>query len=127
MKTLQTRVARVLFGFPFIVFGLMHLALAGQFAMALPSWFPLPVIGVYLTGVVLIVGGGALVTNRYASTGAYAVAGFLFVTILLVQIPGLGAEDPMMQQMAMSGLLKDIMLLGAALWFSRALSESATS
>ncbi len=128
MKTLQTTVARVLFGLPFVIFGLMHFAFADMMAPALPAWLPMRAVAVMIAGAVLLVSGVAIIINRWIPMVTLALAGFLCSTILMVHIPGLGSPDPMMKQMATTGFLKDIILIGAALLLrGRATSSTPTT
>ncbi|NUN69540.1 MAG: DoxX family protein [Bacteroidetes bacterium] len=115
MKILTTVVARVLFALPFLVFGLMHVAAGQNMAMMIPSFLPGGVLWVYLTGVALIAGGLSLIINKLAKEALIGLSVFLIAVVATVHVPGVSNPDPMMQQIAMSGLLKDIGLLGGAL------------
>ena len=117
MKILTTTVARILFATPFLVFGIMHLAFANQFAMAIPSYLPGGVIWIYITGAGLIAAFVSLLIQILVKEAMYGVIFFLVSTIIMVHVPGIGNPDPMMQQMAMSGLFKDVGLLGGALTY----------
>lgn len=126
MQALTTVVARVLFGLPFVVFGLNHFMKMGDMANYVPGWLPAAKFWVVLTGLVLIGGGVTLAINKFAQWGAFGLAGFLLVVTLTVHIPGMGAADPMMAQMNMIAVLKNTALLGAALAFAGLLEEKPT-
>lgn len=117
MKILTTTVARILFALPFLVFGIMHFAFANNMAMALPSFLPGGVLWIYLTGAGLIAAAVSLFVQKVTKEAMIGVIAFLISTIVMVHVPGMGNTDPMMQQMAMSGLFKDIGLLGGALTY----------
>lgn len=117
MKTLTTTIARYLFGIPFFIFGLMHFSFADSMAMALPHFLPGGVLWIYLSGAGLIAGAISLYIQKMTNYAMIGVSIFLLSTIAMVHIPGIANTDPMMQQMAMSGLFKDIGLLGGALTY----------
>jgi putative oxidoreductase len=117
MKTLTTTVARILFGVPFLVFGLMHFAFSDQMAKAIPSFLPGGILWIYLTGTGLISAAISLYTEKLTKEAMIGLSIFLVLTIAIVQIPGMINPDPIRQQMAMSGLFKDIGLLGGGLTY----------
>jgi putative oxidoreductase len=117
MKTLTTTVARIFFAIPFLVFGLMHFAFASNMAMAIPSFLPGGVFWIYATGAGLIAAAVSLLIQKMTKEAMYGLSLFLVATIAMVHIPGMGNPDQMMQQVAMSGLFKDIGLLGGALTY----------
>lgn len=117
MKSLTTTVARILFAIPFFAFGLMHYAFADAMAMALPSFLPGGVLWIYATGTGLIAAAVSLFIQKWTKEAMIGVSFFLVSTIAMVHVPGMGNPDQMMQQMAMSGMLKDIGLLGGALTY----------
>ena len=117
MKILTTTVARILFGIPFLVFGFMHFTFADQMVKAIPSFLPGGIFWIYLTGAGLISAAISLYIQKLTKEAMIGVSIFLVITIAMIQIPGMGNPDPMMQQMAMSGLFKDIGLLGGGLTY----------
>jgi uncharacterized membrane protein len=117
MKTLTTTTARILFALPLLVFGLMHFAFASNMAMAIPSFLPGGVLWIYLSGTGLIAGAVSLLIQKWTKEAMIGYSFFLVSTIAFVHVPGMSNPDQMMQQMAMSGLFKDIGLLGGALTY----------
>ena len=117
MKTLTTTIARILFGIPFLVFGLMHFSFADKMAGIVPSFLPGGILWIYLTGFGLVLAAISLFTQKFTKEAMIGTSIFLVATIALVQAPGMANPDPMMQQMAMSGFLKDTGLLGGALTY----------
>jgi uncharacterized membrane protein len=119
MKTLTTSVARVLFAFPFAVFGLFHLANARAMAAMVPV--PGGVFWIYLTGAALVLGSAGLITKRLGQWAGLGLAALMLTFVASVHLPNLG--NPEMQQMAVSGLLKDLALAGGALTWSGILAR----
>lgn len=119
MKTLTGPIARILYGLPLIMFGYMHFANAGQ--MTGMVWLPGGAFWVYLTGIALFLAAISFVVDRYVVYAAYGLTLFLLLTALTVHLPAvLGGS-----QANMSGLLKDLMLAGAALYFAGRKSEES--
>jgi putative oxidoreductase len=123
MKMLTTTIARILFAIPFLVFGLMHFAFAENMAKAIPSFLPGGVFWVYATGAGLIAAAVSLFTQKMVKEAMFGLALFLISAVVMIHLPGMGNPDPMMQQMAMSGLFKDIGLLGGALTYAGIYSQ----
>ncbi|MBS1903601.1 MAG: DoxX family protein [Bacteroidetes bacterium] len=113
MKILTSTVARVLFAIPFLVFGINHFIKADMLAGMVPSFAPGGILWVYLTGIILVLGALTFISGKFANYGGYAIAGFLIITVLTVQIPGL--SNPQTAMMAFTGMLKDTGLAGGAL------------
>lgn len=117
MKTLTTTVARILFGVPFLVLGSLHFAFADQMKMALPAFLPGGVLWMYVTGIGLVAAAISVFSQKFINYAMIGLSIFLMATIAIIHIPNLGNPDPIMMQMAMSGMFKDIGLLGGALVF----------
>lgn len=118
MKLLTTTIARILFCVPFLVFGLFHLMNANQMAGMIPPWLPGGIVWVYISGLGMLAAAVAILTKRQDQLACLLLAGMLFIFILTLHLPGLSNPDPMMAQMAMSGLLKDTGLMGGALTYA---------
>ncbi|MFT5145045.1 MAG: putative oxidoreductase, partial [Thalassolituus oleivorans] len=104
---------RVLFALPFIMFGFGHLTGAADMAGMVPSFLPMPVIIVYATGLLLVVGGLALAAGFRTKQAALALAVFVLLTAVLVHLPNAGADMG-----SFSNLMKDLGLGGALLMIS---------
>lgn len=116
MKKSITTTGRIIFALPMLAFGLMHFTSAAMMAQyVVPKWMPAPEILVYFTGALLIISAIAISMNKFAHYAGLALAIFMLVLVATVQIPGTMNTDPMMAQMAMSGMLKDTAILGAGL------------
>lgn len=116
MKNITTT-GRVIFAIPFLVFGLFHFMNASAMASIVPNFFPGPgSIWVYLSGLVLILGGLGVLLNKRVKESGYALAGLMAVFVATIHLPGLGSPETM--QMAMGNVLKDTIILGAALYIA---------
>lgn len=74
----------------------------------------------YLTGIALIAAGISFTVNRYVHLAAWGLVIFLFITTFTIHLPMVISQG----QQAMTGFLKDLMLLGAALYFAGAFSPA---
>lgn len=106
------KLGTILFALPFIVSGLFHFINAKGMAMAI-SGFPMAEILIYFSGVTLIAGAIAIMTNIYARLASLLLALELFLITISVQLPGL--MNPESMQDSMIGLLHNISLIGGAL------------
>jgi putative oxidoreductase len=105
---------RILFGVPILVFGAMHFMAGAEMNAYVPAFLPAPTFFVYLTGLVLVVAGLAILFNKYVDWMAGILGIMLLSFALLIHLPMVMAGD----QAAMSNLLKDTALAGAALYFA---------
>lgn len=107
-------VARVLFGLPMVAFGAIHFMMGSEMSGYVPAFLPAPTFWVYLTGLVLLLGGIAIIANRYVDWAAGVLGLLLLSFALLIHLPMHMAGEAM----AMGNLLKDTALAGAALYFA---------
>jgi uncharacterized membrane protein len=77
------RTAHVIYGLALVAFGLSHFVYLNLTAPLVPAWLPAPVFWAYLTGLVYVLTGIALVTGILAQWGA-AVAAFQIALITLL-------------------------------------------
>ena len=115
-NSLALNLGRIIFGIPFLVFGLNHLMMAEQMAGIVPGFLPNGIVWVYFTGVALICAGLAIVAKRFMKWACYGLMLFLAVIIGTIHIPAImaGANMPM----PLISLLKDFGLFGGALILS---------
>lgn len=113
MDTRIITLGRILFGIPFVLFGLLHFIEAGDLEALVPGYIPGGTFWVYVTGIVLLGGGSAIVINQYTRTAGYLIASLMFLFVIILHIPGL--FDDATRPMALSNFLKDFALGGAAL------------
>lgn len=79
----------------------------------IPSWLPGGVFWVYLTGLALIAASVSLLIEKMTRLAMLLLALMLAIFILTLHLPGIFNEATM--QASMSGLLKDMALMGGAL------------
>ena len=114
MQVLTGIVARYLFAIPFIIFGLMHFMAAGDMAGMVPSYIPGGVFWVYLTGLANVGAGVSLIIKKKDKLAALLLGIMLIIFVLTIHLPSVMGGN----QMAMSSVLKDIALAGAAFAYS---------
>ena len=114
MKTLTSNAGRIIFGIIFLVFGFFHMTSAAMMAGWMPAWVPIPTVLVYLSGAGLVAAGISIILKLYTKIATQLLAVLLLLIILMLDLPGAAAGD----QTAMSMMLKDTGLLGAALYMS---------
>ena len=105
---------RILFAIPIMIFGIFHFMNATEMSGIVPSYFPAPIIFVYMTGTGLILAGLSLILQTQTSLAMLLLGVMLMIFALTVHLPG--AMDG--AQASISNLLKDIALSGAAFYFS---------
>jgi putative oxidoreductase len=109
--------ARVLFGGVLAFMGVNHFMnvedMAGYAGM---KGLPAPKFTVVATGVMLLLGGAAIITGAFVVLGAGALAVFLLASAVLMH-DFWTVEDPQQQQTEMTQFLKNVSLAGAALAF----------
>lgn len=118
-QVLSHGVLRVIFAIPFAVFGVMHLMSADKMQGMVPPYVPGGIIWVYITGVLLILGALGLILNKSAQIAGYILGALLLIFVLTIHLPKLLEGD----QSAMGTLLKDIALMGAALFIGKSSSS----
>ena len=102
---------KYVFAIPFFAFGLFHF----MGADAMSSMAPGGKIMVYFTGITMVAAALAILLGKYDKLAAVLLAVQLLLYIAFVHIPGMGAADEGMKQMATTSALKDIMIMGGAL------------
>lgn len=106
-----TATGRIIFGIPFILFGVGHLLNASSMGGFVP--IPGGVIWIYVTGIAMILAGLAAITKIQGKLAMLLLALLLFIYIAAIHVPNLMKPETM--QMGMMGLYKDMGLLGGAL------------
>lgn len=113
-------IGRILFGGFFLMMGMMHFlqleALAGY---AASKKVPAPKLAVVGTGLLLLAGGLSVLLGVLIPWGVAALA--IFLLPVSFQMHNFWAiEDPQMKQIEMTNFLKNIALLGGALFLLNA-------
>jgi uncharacterized membrane protein len=114
MKTLTSNAGRIIFGLMFLAFGSFHFTSAEMMAGWMPDWLPVPLAFVYVSGLGIIAGGVSIIIKVYTKLATQLLALVLLLIILMLHVPAIAGGD----QMAMSILLRDAGLIGAALYMS---------
>ncbi len=121
MKTLTGPASRIIFAIPFGIFGIMHFMNADMMAGMVPGFIPGGVLWVYVVGLALVAASGAIIAGRMAKEAALGLAALMAIFILTMWIPQLIAD--MSNSMAMMSLLKDMGLMGGALFIAGSYDE----
>ncbi len=110
-----SKIAKYLIALPAAMFGIIHFMAADKMAGMVP--IPGGVIWVYLTGAALIAAAVAIIIGKKARMAATLLAVLILVFVLSIHLPAVmaGGESG---QMAMSGLLKDMMIAGGVLVYA---------
>ncbi|OWY22512.1 DoxX family protein [Sphingobacteriales bacterium UPWRP_1] len=108
----MTRIGQIIFGIPFLVFGILHFLNADAMAGMVP--LPGGVIWVYLTGLAQVLAFVSIVIRKKTRLACLLLALMLLIFVLSLHLPGVIAGGDA-AQMSMGNLLKDIGLMGAAL------------
>ena len=105
-------IGRLLFALPFGVMGLNHFLMTDVFIGMMSSFIPGGAFSVLLTGALLILGCVLIILNKNLRIVSFGLAGFLFLFIVTIHIPGLFKPD---WQISLIELLKDVALMGSAI------------
>lgn len=105
-------IGRLLFALPFGVMGLNHFLMTDVFIGMMSSFIPGGAFSVLLTGALLLLGCVLIILNKNLRIVAFGLAGFLFLFIVTIHIPGLFKPD---WQISLIELLKDVALMGSAI------------
>ena len=117
-----TSIGRVLFAFPFIIFGINHFLMLDSYAGMLTSFIPLGAYTIILTGILLIAAGISIITKKYVKQSTILLAVLLFIFILTIHIPHLMTENKD-KALTLIMLLKDISLMGGSIMIAGIYSE----
>ncbi|MFM9983832.1 MAG: hypothetical protein ACKVOK_01280 [Flavobacteriales bacterium] len=111
MQILTTHIARILFALPFLIFGISHMieaeVLSGMVPEELPGGSELYV---YLTGAIELICAGSIILKKYDFYAGLILAALMILYALLIHLPAVSGSP-----VAVSNLLKDVALSGAAL------------
>lgn len=118
MKILGT-IGRIIYSIPFIIFGVFHFMNASSMASTMLSGWPYGEILMYISGTALILGGAAILFKFFGRLAGILLALLLLIFILAIHLPGVQAGN----QMALTSLIKDSALLGAALSYAATMKK----
>jgi uncharacterized membrane protein len=118
MKNLSS-IGRILYAVPFFIFGIIHFASGGSMVDFVPRWLPFHIFWIYFAGLAFIAASISIVFLKYARLACLLLALLLFIFIVTIRLPALIAGDPY----ALTVLLKDLSLMGAALVIAELVSR----
>ena len=116
MNIQVSKIARILFAIPLIIFGLFHFTKGKDMAGFVLAGWPAAIVLVYIAGLGLILAGASFIINKFVRLSGVLLAIELLIFILSIHVPGLMKEATM--QMSLASLLKDFGLMSAALFIS---------
>ncbi len=93
---------KYLYILPIAVFGIMHLAMGEQMTGMVPSWLPLKIGIVYLTGLSLIAAAVALLINKKAKLALTLLGIELLSFVVLIHLVSLIGGDQNSMAMVLS-------------------------
>lgn len=113
MNVLTGSVARILYGLPFGIFGLLHFMNANAMAGMVP--IPGGIFWIYLTGLALLAASVSIIIEKYTRLACILLGVMLLIFVLSMHLPGvIGAASEQAMQSSMTNLLKDTALAGGA-------------
>lgn len=120
MKFLET-LGRFIYAVPFIFFGASHFMKARPMSNMMLQGWPLAEGLVYISGLGLILAGISIIINVKARLACFLLAALLLIFIIGLHLPVV--LDGGTSITAMTSLLKDTALLGAALTYAAILKN----
>lgn len=117
MSNVWSKTGRIIFGLPFVVFGIVHFINGAGMAGYVPGFIPGGVFWIYLTGAALLAAGISILIEKMTRLACILLGVMLIIFVLTIHLPAVinAADAPTMQQ-AMTSLLKDLALAGAS-WY----------
>ncbi|MCU0328880.1 MAG: hypothetical protein MUE53_07810 [Chitinophagales bacterium] len=108
-----TKIATFIFAGVMAIFGIFHFISGDAMTGAVPSYLPMPIIWVYLTGAALIAYAVSVFMNhKLEKMAGYLLALMLVLFVLMVHLPAMmSGADPK----AVISILKDLALAAAAI------------
>lgn len=112
-------IGRIMYALPLLGFGFGHFANANQMAGMVPSYFPAPVVFVYITGVALLAAAVSIIIQKKAKLATMLLGIMLLIFVLTLHLPGMMGGD----QTSMAMFMKDLSMAGAAFFMSSIFSD----
>lgn len=121
----MTTAGRILFAFPFAIFGINHFLMMDYYMGMLTSFIPKTAWIMVLTGVILIAASISIITKKLVRLSTILLAILLFVFIITIHIPHLinGIDTTS----SLIALLKDISLMGGSLMIAGIYSDNGNT
>lgn len=112
-----SQIGRILFGIPFLVFGINHFVQGSKMAGYVPSFLPWHTFFIYLVGLALVLAAISLFINVKVKLSMILLAILMLIFVLTIHLPGM-IRGGQMGQYFMTMLLKDFGLGAAALFIA---------
>lgn len=112
-----SQIGRILFGVPFLVFGINHFIQGSKMAGVVPSFLPFHTFFVYLVGAALILAAISLFINVKVKLSMILLSVLMLIFVLTIHLPGM-LRGGQMGSYFMTMLLKDFGLGAAALFIA---------
>ena len=108
------QIGRILFGIPFLIFGINHFIYGSKMAGMVPSFLPVHTFFIYLVGLALVLAAISLFINIKVRLSMILLAILMLIFVLTIHLPGLldGNQNSLIM------LLKDFALGSAALYIA---------
>jgi uncharacterized membrane protein len=112
MRTYLLPTAAIVFGIPWIVFGVQHFMYADFVSGLVPAYMPVRIFWVYLTGVAMIVAGVSFIIRRQVELAAFLLGCMLLLFILMLHTLLLSGEPQV--GIHWTRVMQDTAIMGAA-------------
>ncbi|MCS6916946.1 MAG: hypothetical protein RMK52_09545 [Chitinophagales bacterium] len=109
-------VGRLVFALAMAYFGIGHFTQGQALSGLLPasmSKLALPLV--YVSGAALLLAAVSFIINKWMRLASILLAVLLVLIVVIIHMPGLSATDEMAKMNAMTAIVKDLALAGAAL------------
>ncbi len=87
-KIPATHFAIIIFAFIIGFFGANQILNANNLVLNAPKFVPIPIVWVYLSGALLMLGAVAFIIDRFAKPAGYCIAAILLLIVFIVHVPG---------------------------------------
>lgn len=109
-----SKFAKMIFAVIMGIFGIFHFIYAGNMTGMIPSFLPMPIVWVYLTGAALVLYCvSILMGHKLQRTAGYLLALFLLLCVILYHVPKMSTDPG-----AIYAILKDLALAMAAIYIA---------
>jgi uncharacterized membrane protein len=112
MRTYLLPLASLLFGIPWIIFGIQHFMYADFVSGLVPAYMPARIFWAYLTGVAMIAAGISFIIRRQVRLAAFLLGCMLLLFILMLHTLLLSGEPQ--GGLHWTRFLQDTSIMGAA-------------
>lgn len=110
---------RFLFSLPFLILSIFHFRNGDRMTEMIPQWIPGGAAWVFITAVIYIYASTSILVLRQTRLACLLLGVALSLTVALIHFPNL--LDPTLSDRAVTNLLKDMSLAGAAFYLAATL------